>query len=118
MGSCFSSILTKLTINVNTFDDCLYHLDGRFIRLSTLIINIEKISISISDLEKMKQLSKLKCFSLTSIKSTIYYDDLIVPLLHQMSNLEELTLFLIIKRFKLADIDGIQLYDQILIHMP
>ncbi|CAF2820108.1 unnamed protein product [Rotaria sp. Silwood2] len=118
MGSCFSSILTKLTINVNTFDDCLYHLDGLFIRLSTLIIDIEKISISISDVEKMKQLSKLKYFSLTSMKTTIFYDDQVVPLLRQMSNLEELTLFLIIKRLDSTYINGIQLYDQILIHMP
>ncbi|CAF4540424.1 unnamed protein product [Rotaria sp. Silwood2] len=96
----------------------IHDLDGRFICLSTLIINIETISISISDIEKMKQLSKLKCFSLSSIKPTIYYDELIVPLLRQMSNLEELTLFLIIKRFNSTYIDGIQLYDQILIHIP
>ncbi|CAF4220005.1 unnamed protein product, partial [Rotaria sordida] len=35
-----------------------------------------------------------------------------------MSNLEELTLFLIVKRYDSSYIDGIQLYDQILIHMP
>ncbi|CAF4633007.1 unnamed protein product [Rotaria sp. Silwood2] len=34
----------------------------------------------------MKQLSKLKCFSLSSIKPTIYYDELIVPLLRQIIN--------------------------------
>jgi hypothetical protein len=35
-----------------------------------------------------------------------------------MSNLEELTLFLMIKRYDSTYIDGTQLYNQILIHMP
>ncbi len=39
-----SSTLTDLKINVETFDDCLYLLDGHFNCLSTLIINIEIIS--------------------------------------------------------------------------
>ncbi len=38
------STLTELKVNVETFDDCLYLLDGRFNCLSTLIINIEIIS--------------------------------------------------------------------------
>jgi hypothetical protein len=33
-----------MEINVKTFGDCLYLLDGRFNCLSTLIINIEIIS--------------------------------------------------------------------------
>ncbi|CAF5220984.1 unnamed protein product, partial [Rotaria magnacalcarata] len=41
--NCVSSTLTKLKIDVNTFDDCLYILDGRLDCLSTLIIDIEKI---------------------------------------------------------------------------
>ncbi|CAF1370841.1 unnamed protein product [Rotaria sordida] len=109
---------TKSFESVNNFDDCLYLLDGRFNRLSTLIIDIEEISISIATIENLKQLSKLKCFSLISIEQTRFYDDQIVPLIRQMSNLEELTLFLIIKRYDSSYIDGIQLYDQILIHMP
>ncbi|CAF3203245.1 unnamed protein product, partial [Rotaria sp. Silwood2] len=115
---CVSSNLTKLTINVNTFDDCLCILDGRFNRLLTLIIDIEKISISTSNIDNMKQISKLKFFSLTSIKQTTFYDEQIVSLLRQMSNLEELTLFLMIKRYDSTYIDGNQLYNQILIHMP
>ena len=35
-----------------------------------------------------------------------------------MSNLEELTLFLFVKRFNSTYIDGTQLNDEILIHMP
>ena len=41
--NCVSSALTKLKIDVNTLDDCLYILDGRFDCLSTLIIDIEKM---------------------------------------------------------------------------
>ncbi len=41
--SCMSSTLSTLNINVETFDDCLYLLDGRLQCLSTLIINFEKI---------------------------------------------------------------------------
>jgi hypothetical protein len=60
--TCVSSILTKLTINVNTFDDCLYLLDGRFNHLSTLIIDIEKISISISDIDNMVKIYSIIMF--------------------------------------------------------
>ncbi len=40
----FSLILTKLCINVSTFDDCLYLLDGRLHQLNTLIIRIYDIN--------------------------------------------------------------------------
>jgi hypothetical protein len=38
--------LTKLTISVNAFDECLYLLDGRLECLSTLIIVVSKITDS------------------------------------------------------------------------
>ncbi len=60
--NCICSILTKLTINVATFDDCLYLLDGRFNRLSTLIIDIEKISISIMDIDNMVKIYSIIIF--------------------------------------------------------
>ncbi len=41
--SCISSSLTKLKINVETIDDCLYLLDGCLDHLSKLIINVKKI---------------------------------------------------------------------------
>jgi hypothetical protein len=44
--SCVSSTLTKLNINVNTFDDCLYLLDGRLECFSTLIVDISAITES------------------------------------------------------------------------
>jgi len=45
---CMSQNLTKLTINVNNFDDCLYLLNGNFPSLSTLIICIQKVDHSSS----------------------------------------------------------------------
>jgi hypothetical protein len=40
--SCMSSSLTELKINVATFDDCRYLLDGHLHCLSKLIINVKK----------------------------------------------------------------------------
>ncbi|CAF0968341.1 unnamed protein product [Adineta steineri] len=40
-STSFSSpILTHLNINVDTFDDCLHLLDGRFRKLTTLCVNV------------------------------------------------------------------------------
>ncbi|CAM4984840.1 unnamed protein product [Rotaria socialis] len=91
--SCTSSTLIKVKVNVATFDDCLYLLDGRLEHLSTLIIDVKKISFNFSDKNK-KKLPELKCFSLTPMKDTFHYEDQIVPLLCRMINLKELTLFL------------------------
>ncbi|CAM4986087.1 unnamed protein product [Rotaria socialis] len=90
--SCTSSTLIKVKVNVATFDDCLYLLDGRLEHLSTLIIDVKKISFNFSDKNK-KKLPELKCFSLTPMKDTFHYEDQIVPLLCRMINLKELTLF-------------------------
>ncbi|CAF1049917.1 unnamed protein product [Rotaria sordida] len=116
LTSCISSTLIKLKVNVATFDDCLYLLDGRLKHLSTLIINVKRISFSLSD--NKKKLPELKCFSLNSMEDTLYYDDQIIPLLHRMINLKELTLFLSVLTTSWTYIDGIQLHDQILIYMP
>ena len=48
--SYMSSTLIKLNINVATFADCLYLLDGRLDSLSTLIINVERIFNPIKDI--------------------------------------------------------------------
>lgn len=48
---------------------------------------------------------------------TFEYDDLLVPLLCRMINLEELHLYLSVGRFDSTYIDGVQLYDQFLIYM-
>ncbi|CAF1129772.1 unnamed protein product [Rotaria sordida] len=114
---CVSSSLTKLKIEVNTFDDCLYLLDGRLQCLSTLIIKIFEICYSLANIDNKKTLPKLKCFSLTSECYTQFYNDGIVLLLRRMLNLEELTLFLLVSKIESTYIDGIQLYDEILIFM-
>ncbi len=48
--SYMSSTLIKLKINVTTFIDCLYLLDGRLDSLSTLIINVGQIFDPILDI--------------------------------------------------------------------
>ncbi|CAF0811928.1 unnamed protein product [Adineta ricciae] len=113
-----SSILTQLIINLESFNDCLYLLDGRFRCLSTLIVNIDIISSTSETIDNTETLSKLKHFSLTSYPHTFLYDDVIIPLLRRMINLEELILDLSIIRSNKNYVDGIQLYDDILIHMP
>ncbi|CAF3899991.1 unnamed protein product [Rotaria sordida] len=113
-----SSILTTLNIIVETFDDCLYLLDGRFNCLSILIIAVKIISYTSGTIDNTKKLPKLKHFSLTSYRHIFLYDDLIIPLLRRMINLEEFILYLSIIRSNKNYIDGHQLYDDILIYMP
>ncbi|CAF1682706.1 unnamed protein product, partial [Rotaria magnacalcarata] len=113
-----SSTLTNLKIHVEIIDDCLDLLDGSLNCLSTLIIKITQISSTISNTDNITKLPKLKYFSLISYNYTSYYDDLVCPLLHRMINLEELKLYLFVRRFDSIYIDGIQLHDQILIYMP
>ena len=60
----------------------------------------------------------MKYFSLTSYPGVVSYDNLIIPLLRRMINLEELILFLSIIRADKNYIDGDQLYDDILVYMP
>ncbi|CAF1046737.1 unnamed protein product [Rotaria sordida] len=112
-----SESLTKLKVNVKDFGDCLYLLDSNLKCLSKLIINVEHIGPKGNFTLATKKLPKLKYFSLCSIYKTFSYDDLIIPLLHRMINLEELILFLSVVRFSSDVIDGIQLHDEILVHM-
>jgi hypothetical protein len=51
--NCMSSTLTILKINVETFNDCLYLLDGRLDSLSKLIIYVEIISYKSGTLNNM-----------------------------------------------------------------
>ncbi|CAF4969811.1 unnamed protein product, partial [Rotaria socialis] len=97
---------------------CLYLLDGRLQHLSILIIDIDEISDSSSNIDNTKNLPKLKCLTLTSQWYTYFYNDRIVPLLRRMLNLEELTLFLSIIRNESTYIDGTQLHNDFLINMP
>ncbi|CAF5081148.1 unnamed protein product [Rotaria magnacalcarata] len=113
-----SSTLTKMKINVNIFDDCLYILHGYFECLSTFIIDIDRISGSSSNIDNTNKLPKLKCFSLISHFLTNAYDKRTVPLLRRMLNLEELTLLISVTTVKLPYIDGTHLYNDFLVQMP
>ena len=59
----------------------------------------------------------LKCFSLTCDLEMYFYDELLIPLLHRMSNLESLTLYIAVNVFD-RFIDGNDLKKNILNHMP
>ncbi|CAF2056181.1 unnamed protein product [Rotaria magnacalcarata] len=98
---CLSSTLTKLTINVNTFYDYLYLLNGCLQSLSTSIIRISKINRSSSMIDNTKKLVKLKCFSLI----TDYGAHVIMT--NKFS-----------KTYICTYIDGNQLFDKVLNYMP
>ncbi|CAF2029925.1 unnamed protein product [Rotaria magnacalcarata] len=102
-----SSILTKLCITTNVFDDCLRLLNGRLKQLTTLVV----ITYDINN-----DLPNLKCFSLTC-DFIDACDAQIVPLLRHMSYLEELTVYLSIEN-RDTFVDGTHLHNEILIHMP
>ncbi|CAF1293696.1 unnamed protein product [Rotaria sordida] len=74
--------------------------------------------LSLLTIDNKKKLPKLKHFSLTSYPHIFLYDNLIIPLLRRMINLEELILFLSIIRSNKNYIDSNELYDSILIYMP
>jgi len=58
-----SSTLTVLKINVKTFDDCLYLLDGRFNCLSTLIINVKIIAYTSGTIDNTVSIIVNSCVS-------------------------------------------------------
>ncbi|CAF4344834.1 unnamed protein product [Rotaria socialis] len=115
--NCLSSTLTTLEITVKTFDDCLYLLDERLNCLSTLKIHVDEIAFTSGTIDNTKILPKLKHFTFWSDPRTLVYDNQILPLFRRMINLEELIFFLSIIRIDSNYIDGIQLYDDILIYM-
>ncbi|CAF2789704.1 unnamed protein product [Rotaria sp. Silwood2] len=111
-----SSTLLVLNIKVQSFYICLYLLDGRFNQLHTLYIELTHIFRPDEEIENQIKIPNLKCFSLSCVLETTYYDELILPLLYRMSNLEKLGLYLSIfvyERF----IDGNNLKKNILNHM-
>ncbi|CAF2733759.1 unnamed protein product [Rotaria sp. Silwood2] len=115
-STTFSSpILTHLYINVKTFDDCLYLLDGRLRKLTTLCVNVYSIDEYSRIVHNMDKLFNLKCFSLKSFFRFKQYDK-IVSLLRRMLNLEKLTLYLSIKGRNRA-IDGTYVQHDILDYM-
>ncbi|CAF3390051.1 unnamed protein product [Rotaria sp. Silwood2] len=91
----FSSTLLTLHVKVSSVIDCLHLLDGRFNQLHTLYLHTASAysrqkSLKITNKEK---LPNLRCFSLSSAEKLDLYDEIIIPLLHRMSNLEILMLY-------------------------
>ncbi|CAF1247349.1 unnamed protein product, partial [Rotaria sordida] len=130
--TCFSSNIVHLRIKMHNFDDCLYLLDDRLSQLHTFIITLDYIydmmnfmrrrPLNIRDdslkiINNLNTLLKLRCFSLYVYFSTNEFDNLIVPLLRRMSNLEKLTLSLRV-RGRNSFIDGTYLHNYVLSQMP
>ncbi|CAF4204874.1 unnamed protein product [Rotaria sordida] len=110
-----SSTLLKLIINVYSFDDCLYLLDGRFDQLHTFHVDLANVLCS-DEIKNQGNLPNLKCFSLSCKRATYDYNEAILPLLHRMSNLEELGLCLTVYVHK-TFIDGNHLKTKIIKQM-
>ncbi|CAF3867535.1 unnamed protein product [Rotaria sordida] len=111
-----SSTLSVLDIKAQSFHVCLYLLDGRFSQLHTLYIELANIYCPDEEIENQIKIPNLKCFSLSCEFKTSNYNELILPLLYRMTNLEKLGLYLSIfvdERF----IDGNNLKKNILYHM-
>ncbi|CAF3876280.1 unnamed protein product [Rotaria sordida] len=112
-----SSTLLELHIKVRTIDDCLYLLDGRFNQLRSFYVHIIVSSIgSMLKLNKEK-LPNLKNFSLSCDSKIFFYDVIVIPLLHRMSNLEQLNLYFNCSRKK-TFVDGNDLKTNILNRLP
>ncbi|CAM4841930.1 unnamed protein product [Rotaria magnacalcarata] len=111
-----SSTLLELHVILETFTDCLYLLDGRFNSLQKLFVDVCRIVSPRIIIDNQKQIPGLKHFSLYSERDTDKYNELIVPLIYRMTNLEELNLHLVVyceKRF----IDGYDLKRNIISHL-
>ncbi|CAF1446521.1 unnamed protein product [Adineta ricciae] len=111
--ACYLSNIVHLNIGVCSFDDCLCLLNGYFTQLQTLIVKIGHIIDTSKIIRNSKTVSDLKCFSLTSFHRTDEYDTQVLPLLHRMLQLEELTLSLVVDG-RTSLIDGTHLVDNIL----
>ncbi|CAF3495835.1 unnamed protein product [Rotaria sp. Silwood2] len=88
----FPSTLLELHVYLQNFIDCLYLLDGRVNQLQTLYVHITFITSFNHTINDKEKISNLKSFLMHSDIDTHQYDDLIVPLLHRMVNLEKLKL--------------------------
>ncbi|CAF3400043.1 unnamed protein product [Rotaria sp. Silwood2] len=89
----FSSTLLELRVVVETYEDCLYLLDGRFNRLNTFYVTICSSDGPVLPLiNNEKKLPNLQCFTLILKSVLLAYNNFLIPLLHRMLNLEELSL--------------------------
>ncbi|CAF3705187.1 unnamed protein product [Rotaria sp. Silwood1] len=111
-----SSTLVQLRVVVDYYEDCLYLLDGRFNQLDTIYVTICSSNVpTLPVINNKKKLPNLKCFGLTHKTELLAYNDILIPLLHRMSNLEELSLYF--DSFNEKLIDGYNLEENILNYM-
>ncbi|UJR29402.1 hypothetical protein I4U23_010614 [Adineta vaga] len=103
---CSSSSIVHLRIKMHNINDCLYLLDGRLSQLQTLIVNLDyvidpqlirrnsqkMIRRSLALMNKMVIPCQLKSFSLHVYTITNVFDSVILPFLHRMTYLEQLSL--------------------------
>ncbi|CAF1318005.1 unnamed protein product [Rotaria sordida] len=112
----FSSNLLELHVVVRNILDCLCILDGQFNQLHTFYVTIQSYNTYDGNIVgNYKELPKLKYFSLIYEDGTYMYDDILVPLLQRMINLEELNLYFINMYGPI--IDGYNLENNIINHM-
>ncbi|CAM4754814.1 unnamed protein product [Rotaria magnacalcarata] len=100
----FSCTLSKLNVMIDTYSDCLYLLDGRFNQLHTFYVTIRDFSHWVPTAINNEHTTYLTV-----------YNQFLVPLLHRMSNLEELSLFFL--NHNGAFIDGDNLAKNTIGHM-
>ncbi|UJR24152.1 hypothetical protein I4U23_027118 [Adineta vaga] len=111
-----SSTLLTLNIKAYTFNNCLCILDGRFINLQSLEVDLISIGRSFEQVENQREIPNLKCFNISCLSQFCEYNELLVPLLRRMSNLEKLGSY-ITASFKERFIDGTSLKEDILYHL-
>ncbi|CAF2144416.1 unnamed protein product [Rotaria magnacalcarata] len=116
-STVFSTNLLELHVCLKSFHDCLYLLNGHFNQLQTLYIDVDLIFSSDIRSISMKKLPTLKCFWLHSDTITSAYDELVVPLLNRMPNLEKLDLYMNVIERK-TFFDGNDLKMNIINYMP
>ncbi|CAF4473033.1 unnamed protein product [Rotaria sp. Silwood2] len=113
----FSSNLLELHVVIKTIIDCLCLLDGQFNQLHTFYVTIRPRGIcEYPSVGNDTKLPNLKCFSLIHEgRTSMMYDEIFVPLLRRMPNLEELSLYFVSTRGPI--IDGDNLEKNIINHM-
>ncbi|CAF4610765.1 unnamed protein product [Rotaria sp. Silwood2] len=88
----FYSNLLKLNVTVNSINDCILLLDDHFKQLHTFYVTISSSNYGLSSEENNKKLINLKYFSFTQKLNLLCCNEVLIPLLQRMSNLEELCL--------------------------
>ncbi|CAF1128301.1 unnamed protein product [Rotaria sordida] len=110
------SLFTELHVSLEYLSDCLYFLDGRFNALRVFHVNVLSGDKDPPQIINRENLPNLRYFSLYCTFETVVYDELIIPLLCRMLNLEQLDLDIVVES-KTTFIDGNDLKENIINHM-